>query len=90
MRESFANTVLQEEVVSRAEVVAGIKRFLLTQDGQELLILRANDGVENTIFTAQRVRAIIDERLVFQVLVVAPINGIDRDEVTGKRESALI
>ena len=88
-RERFLHAVLQEEVIDHAHLIHRVERRLVREDVQQRLILRAEDGIRDAVLRADAMRALIDERRIFEVLVGAALDGIDLDELRVEPRPAL-
>ena len=83
------HAVLQKEVIRHAHRVAGIERGFVREDVEQRAVLAEHGGIRDARFAAELVGALVDERRIFEVLVAATLDGIERDELRGKERPAL-
>ena len=76
------SSILQEEVIGDTQLVRGVEAGFLAENAQEVLVVAADVAIQNLTGSSNSVGTIIDEGLVFEVLIGATGYGIDGDKLT--------
>ena len=87
-RERLLHAILQEELIRHAHAVHRVELRLVREDGEQVLVLTEHRRVCDAALVAEHVRALVHERAVFEVLVGAALDRIDRDELRRKERAA--